>query len=142
MPAVPPTPPRDPVIGHLRQLRANAIDFYVRSFHEYGDIVRIFFGRTPMYLLAHPDHIKYVLHDNPKNFEKKSPGYTKLRELFGNGLVTSDGDVWRKQRKIAQPAFHKERIAALGEVMTRATGDMLATWKSRESTAFDVAPEM
>ena len=142
MTAVPPTPPRDPVIGHLRQLRANAIDFYVRSFQEYGDIVRIFFGRTPMYLLAHPDHIKYVLHDNPKNFEKQSPGYTKMRALFGNGLVTSDGDVWRKQRKIAQPAFHKERIAALGQVMTRACADMLTTWKEREGTAFDVAPEM
>lgn len=142
MSRVPPTPPKDPVLGHLRQLRANAIDFYVRSFQEYGDVVRIFFGRTPMYLLAHPDHIKVVLHDNPKNFTKQSPGYTKMRALFGNGLVTSDGEEWRKQRKIAQPAFHKERIAELGELMTRAAGDMLETWKAKEDDVLDVAPEM
>ena len=142
MSAVPPTPPRDPVLGHLRQIRANAVDFYLRSFTEYGDIVRLFFGRTPMYLLAHPDHIKYVLHENPKNFEKRSPGYTKMRTLFGDGLVTSDGEVWRKQRKVAQPAFHKERIAELATVMTRATLEMLASWTSLEDTVVDVAPEM
>jgi cytochrome P450 len=139
---IPPTPPHDPIIGHLRHIRRESFEFYLRVFRDYGDVVRMLFGRTPMYLLAHPDHVKYVLQENPKNFEKRSPGYTKMRTLFGNGLVTSDGEEWRKQRRIAQPAFHRERINVLGEVMTRATADMLEAWSKREGTIIDVSPEM
>jgi cytochrome P450 len=135
-------PPSDPLLGHLRYIRADAMGFYLDAFQRYGNVVRLLFGRTPMYLFAHPDDVKYILHDNPKNFEKRSPGYTKLRKFFGEGLVTSDGDEWRRQRKLAQPAFHKDRIKGFVRSMTDATTEMLATWKKREGTIVDVSPEM
>src|SRR3546814_19408081 len=53
----------------------------------------------------------------------------KVRPTFGDGLVTSEGDFWRRQRKLAQPAFHRERIEALAKVMTDATGEMLRRWE-------------
>jgi cytochrome P450 len=96
-----------------------------------------------VYLLRHPEHIRYVLQENNKNYGRKTPGYQKLKLALGEGLVTSEGEHWLRQRRIAQPAFHKERIAKFATTMTHAANTMLARWDARtDKEPIDVAKEM
>ncbi len=78
---------------------------------------------------SNPDHIKQVLQENNKNYTK-SFAYDKLRLLLGNGLLTSEGDFWRRQRRLAQPAFYKEKLAEIGKGMIQETEEMLKKWES------------
>jgi cytochrome P450 len=86
------------------------------------------FAHRNCYLLRHPDHIHHVLVEANDNYGKQTFGYEKMRLFMGNGLVTSEGDFWRRQRRIAQPAFHRKRIAAFADTMTRHAADMVAEW--------------
>ena len=97
-----------------------------------------------MYLVSHPDDIQYVLRDNMRNFGKDTFVYRKLRVALGDGLLTSEGDFWHRQRRLAAPAFHQKRIEALGDMMTSATIDMLQTWDgyAARKQVFDIAAEM
>jgi len=83
---------------------------------------------VPMCLVNRPDYIEAVLVTQHNNFEK-SKDYRALRRVLGNGLLTSEGEFWRRQRKLVQPAFHQVRIAAYAEVMVSYTKTMLASWK-------------
>jgi cytochrome P450 len=111
-----------------------------------GDVSRLRFPMRPYtaHLLCHPDHVRHVLVDNAKNYSKKTRGYDKLRGILGSGLVTSDGDFWKRQRRIANPAFHRERIAHFADVMVRCATDMLDEWDRRiaKGEPFDVSREM
>jgi cytochrome P450 len=96
-----------------------------------------------MVLLVHPDHVRYVLHENHHNYWK-GVLFGKLKRIAGEGLVFSDGDLWRRQRQLIQPAFHRERIAALAGMMADTTAQILDRWKSEAAAArpIDVAEEM
>jgi cytochrome P450 len=109
-----------------------------------GDVVHLRLLHMNMVLVRHPDDIKHVLVENHRAYGKKTPGYDALRLALGDGLVTSEGDFWRRQRRIAQPAYHRRRIAAFGGVMTRATGAMLARWEdaARSSATIELDAEM
>jgi len=82
--------------------------------------------------LNHPDHIEYVLVRNNRNFIK-SRGERVSLGFLGQGLLTSEGSFWRRQRRLAQPAFHRERVAAYGEVMVESAERMVATWRDGEA---------
>jgi cytochrome P450 len=84
------------------------------------------------YLLNHPDHIEYVLVRNNRNFIK-SKGVRHSLGFLGDGLLTSEGSFWRRQRRLAQPAFHRERISAYGGVMVESACHTISTWKSGET---------
>ncbi|MEO8604756.1 MAG: cytochrome P450, partial [bacterium] len=108
---------RDP-LGLLRQ-----------TFEEYGDVMR--FDAWPLiaHVVYHPDHIKHVLQDNNRNYWKGDlVGRTK--PLIGEGLFTSEGDFWRRQRRLAQPAFHRQRIESFAALMRDATARMLDDWEA------------
>ncbi len=79
-----------------------------------------------------------------RNFGKDTFAYRAARVALGNGLLTSEGDFWRRQRRLAAPAFHQKRIEALGDMMTSATIDMLQTWDgyAARKQVFDIAAEM
>lgn len=108
-----------------------------------GDVVRIKFPGRTGFLVSHPDQIKQVLVDDHKMFGKNTRGYQMLRIGLGQGLVTSQGAHWRRQRRIAQPAFHHQRIAAFGQIMAEATAKMLDRWQDHPvGTIIDVDEEM
>jgi len=113
---------------------------------RHGDVVRMRFPVAPYraHLLRHPDHVQHILVDNVRNYGKQTRGYRKLRDVLGLGLVTSEGELWRRQRRIANPAFHRERIAHFAGTMVRCTNEMIDGWGSRLRTGepFDVAREM
>lgn len=118
-----------PFLGALPELRRDLLGTFERV-AKLGDVVRIALPLRRGYLVAHPDGVKRALVDNHKNYGKQTRGYQMLRLALGEGLVTSEGDFWRRQRRIAQPAFHHQKIAAFAEVMTRATTDLLASWSA------------
>lgn len=121
------------LLGVMPEFNRDSLAFLERLARDYGDIVRTRFFYVPAYFLYHPDHIEQVLATNSRNFIKPLSFRTPFfQRLVGNGLLTSEGEFWRRQRRLAQPAFHRERIAAYAQVMVKDTEEMLATWRDGE----------
>ena len=121
------------VLGVMREFNRDQLGFITRLRHL-GDVVRARFLYVPAYFIYHPTDIEYLLVTNAKNFRKAmSLRSNFFYRLVGNGLLTSDGDFWRRQRRLAQPAFHKQRISNFGDVMVEYTERMLAGWKPGET---------
>jgi cytochrome P450 len=106
---------------------------FIERVRDYGDVVRMRFFYLTVHFLYNPDHIEYVLSTNAKNFIKSRSLRTPFfRRLVGNGLLTSEGEEWKRQRRLAQPAFHRQRISAYGDVMVEYTERMIADWTGNE----------
>jgi cytochrome P450 len=119
--------------------RRDALGFMLHCARTYGDIVPLRFGPRRAFLLNNPDDIEEVLVTQYRHFSK-GPALRRSAPLFGNGLLTSEGDFWRRQRKLAQPAFHRERIAAYAQIMVDETQARIAAWKVGEQR--DIHQEM
>jgi cytochrome P450 len=139
----PPGPRGVPLLGMLPAVRRSPTTTFLDAARRYGDVVSFKIGPRRGYLITNPVDIRHVLQDNARNY-KKSPLYDTLRVLVGNGLLTSEGDFWLRQRRIAQPAFHRQRIAALAAVMADAAREAAAQWTTMASDgrAVDVDQEM
>lgn len=110
---------------------------------EFGDIFYYRAAWIHVYFLNHPDLIEAVLVRNYQNFLKDHV-VRKSRWFFGEGLLTNEGESWLRQRRLSQPAFHRERIASYARTMTAYTSRMLDRWESgiEAATPFDVHQEM
>ena len=137
--ALPPGPKGHYLVGNLLDYAREPLDFMVRCSREYGDVVRLRMGGLPLYLLSHPDHAEYVLVRNNRNFAK-SRYFRRELSFLGQGLLTSEGELWWRQRRLAQPAFHRRRVGTYGETMVSHAERMLATW--RDGEVRDVHQEM
>lgn len=116
-----------PIWGHLPAFRADRLAFLELCARSAGDIVPVRLGPIRIMLLNHPDLVEEVLVAKNKSFRKHF-ALRQARPSLGEGLLTSEGETWRRQRKLAQPAFHRDRIAAYAEIMVRRTLNRLATW--------------
>jgi cytochrome P450 len=132
-----------PFLGMLPAVRRSPTTVFLDAARRYGEVVYFKIGPRHGYLVTNPGDIRHVLQDNARNY-KKSPLYDKLRVLLGNGLLTSEGDFWLRQRRIAQPAFHRQRIAGLAGVMAGAARDAAAQWATiaPDGQPVDVDDEM
>ncbi|HJQ34581.1 MAG TPA: cytochrome P450 [Pyrinomonadaceae bacterium] len=139
--AVPRGPRGGRVLGNMREFNSGALAFIERCAREFGDVVPTRFLNVPALFLYHPDHIEYVLASGSKNFIKaatmRSPFF---RRIAGNGLVSSEGDFWRRQRRLAQPAFHRDRVEAYARTMVGFAEGMLDAWG--EGRVLDAHEEM
>ncbi|HEY8211519.1 MAG TPA: cytochrome P450 [Myxococcaceae bacterium] len=135
-----PGPRGSPLVGVLPQVRKDSLAFFVGAARDYGDVALLDFGIRQFVLVSNPDGLKHVLHDHAKNYVKE---YDVVKPLLGEGLVTSEGDLWKRQRKLMQPAFHRERIRAFAQVMADDTGVLLDRWgkAARDGAPVDVAAE-
>jgi cytochrome P450 len=124
-------------------MRADPLAFVSRLRREFGDVVCVRMGPLRVFMVFHPEGVKHVLQDNHRNYVK-GPLIARARVLIGDGLFTSEGDLWRRQRRLAQPAFHHERLAGLVDVITRLTGEHLHRWHPVGSSPplRDIAAEM
>jgi cytochrome P450 len=140
---VPPGPRGFPVIGNLLQLRADPIRTFSAAADRYGDLVYLKAGGYHGYLLSDPAQIKHVLQDNYRNYHK-SPLYARLKESLGEGLVTSEDSLWLRQRRLAQPAFHRERLGAMVATMNDAIDSTLEGWNAAagEGRTIDLVEDM
>src|SRR5437773_2482555 len=111
-----PGPKGLPFIGSTLDYIRDPLGFLVNISRKYGDIAYYTIGPYKIYMLNNPDYIKDVLVTNSRNFIKGA-GTEYLRYSLGEGLLTSEGDFHLRQRRLAQPAFHRQRIAAYGSVM-------------------------
>src|SRR5262245_38700856 len=137
---LPPGPKGHVILGVMREYNNDPLAFIERC-RNYGDVVRMRFLYVHAYFLYNPDHIEAILTTNAKSFRKagslRSPFFARL---VGNGLVTSEGDFWRRQRRLAQPAFHRQRISSYGEVMVDYSARAIAKW--RPKGVLDISREM
>jgi cytochrome P450 len=140
--ARPPGPRGVPILGLLPAVRRNPTALFMRA-ARFGDVVYLKIGPRRGYLVTNPADVRHVLQDNARNYHK-SPLYEKLRVLLGNGLLTSEDGFWLRQRRIAQPAFHRQRIAALAGVMADAAREAATRWQTTVSAGrpVDIEDEM
>jgi cytochrome P450 len=138
---LPPSVPGVPLLGVLPQVWRNPLDFFLRTALDYGGVVRMQMGPAPMYLVTHPDAVKHVLQDNNKNYIK---GYDQAKALFGEGLLTSEGDKWLRQRRLMSPAFSRSTLISLLPMMADATKQKIEEWHARSDPQqpVDIAAEM
>jgi cytochrome P450 len=140
----PPGPGGYRLLAGARQIQRAPLQFLTDLTHTYGDIALVRFLVWPVYVVNHPDFIKQVLQDHHRSYNKDNFDYRLLRPLLGKGLLTNDGASWLHQRRLIQPTFHRQRLAAFGSLMTEATGAMLVRWEryAERGGAVDVADEM
>jgi cytochrome P450 len=139
----PPGPRGLPILGMLLAVRRDPTGVFLRAARRYGDVAYFKIGPRRGYLITNPADVRHVLQDNARNYHK-SPLYQKLRMSIGNGLLTSEDDFWLRQRRIAQPAFHRQRVAGLAGVMADAARETADQWESIAANGrpVDVADEM
>src|SRR5947207_545507 len=131
--------PRGPkaALAAYAALYRNPLKYLSRVAREHGDIVRLQIGKRQDYLVNHPDYIRTILLDQEST---RRSVHRPLQRILGQGLLTSRGKIHRKQRTLLQPIFHKQRMAALGDVMA----DEIERWSPRwkDGATVDEADEM
>ncbi|HEX5273120.1 MAG TPA: cytochrome P450, partial [Gemmataceae bacterium] len=128
----------------MREVRADPLAFYGDVRRRHGPYVRI--RAVPgvwFYLVTHPDGVEHVLQKNSKNYRKPDVLIKPVRLLMGNGLFSSEGAFWLRQRRLMQPAFHRQQLAALVPHVAAAVAALVEEWERREPGAvLDVVPDL
>ena len=137
-----PGPPMRAVPGLLRKLWFDRLAMLTDAAREYGDVVKFAMGPKTLYFFNHPDHAKHVLADNAANYHKGIGLAEARRLLLGDGLLTSEDEVWKHQRRIMQPAFRRDRLAGVASVVTDAGEALKARLSARVGETVDVSAEM
>ena len=135
----PPGPPPHFLIGNFPLASPDPLAIFTRWASEYGDMFYYRAGWIPVYFLNHPDLIESALVTQQQNF-RKDRVIQNSRWFLGDGLLTSEGPDWMRQRRLSQPAFNRERIASYAQTMTECADEMLAGWNDGEIR--DVHQEM
>ena len=144
MPSLPPlvTSPRHWLLGPAYYVQRDPLRWISKWIEEHGDIFRIKSPLGQATVVASPDLARQVLADRYARYQQKSRPYAVLRILMGNGLVTSEGEFWRGQRKLVQPAFHRRRLEALFAMMVERVSDTVTRLApaAQSGSAVDFAP--
>jgi cytochrome P450 len=125
-----------------KRLRKNTLEVFMELALSHGHIF-CFRNLWLTFMVLHPDDIEYVLQNNSRNY-LRGRSYRVLREAAGNGLFVSEGEFWRRQRRLAQPAFHRDRIAGFGKVFTDSALEVAERWSKldKERKPVEVFSEM
>jgi cytochrome P450 len=135
----PPGPRRVIPLAGLFAYRRGPLPFFQNLAERYGDISYFRLGPQQAFFFNHPDYIKDILVTNHQSF-MKGLALQRAKRLLGEGLLTSEGDFHRRQRRLAQPAFHRLRIASYADVMTAAASQTREDW--RDGQTLDMSEEM
>jgi cytochrome P450 len=125
----PPGPKGLPILGSLLEFRRDLLGYYLEWARDYGDAVSLNLAGWQIVMLNNPDYAEYVLVRNHRNFIKFPRFFRHVDAIFGQGLLTSEGEFWHRQRRLAAPAFHAQRVAGYGDTMVHHTQRMLAGWR-------------
>ncbi|MBI1277320.1 MAG: cytochrome P450 [Anaerolineaceae bacterium] len=136
----PPGPKGLPFLGSIRQMLQDRIGFLTANRDQFGDIVYFQLGSRHIYQLNNPEYVQYVLVKHPEQFQKTPALKRAAQDSIGQGLLTSDGELHKRQRRLVQPAFHHKRIAAYADTMVNYTDDMLH--ECRDSQQISLLNEM
>jgi len=131
-PRCPPGPRGHFLVGNLPEFARDILGFLTTCARDYGDMSYLRLAGYDVFLLNHPDLVDVVLRKDRDNFVKHSFFWRHVTAIFGNGLLTSEGDFWLRQRRLAAPAFHPDRIATYGDTMVAYADRLVDGWTDGE----------
>lgn len=120
-----------PLVGSTFPFISDPLGFLLRLQEQYERLSVVRVLRRDLNILQTAEDVKYVLQENNRNYHK-SEAYKILATFLGNGLLTSEEDFWRRQRKLAQPAFYKQRLALMADMMAQETEALVADWQAHD----------
>jgi cytochrome P450 len=126
----------------LPEFRGDRLSFLVRTARQYGGVARFMIRNRSVFLVSDPADIKRVLQDNADNYGRKTRSVEALKETLGNGLLTTTGPPWWRNRRLAQPSFHKQRLAGFAGIMASSSADFVERLAGAGGAAFDIVPEL
>lgn len=133
--AAPLAPGRWPVVGHIPPLVRRRHEF-MQSLRTGGEVVEIHLGPRTAYVVNAPDLLHRILVTEARSVERGRM-FDKLRQFVGNGIGTSDGEHHLRQRRLMQPAFHRERFSRYADLIRSEALDMVESWRPGECVAVD-----
>lgn len=137
-------PPWYQVPGLYFRIRKDPLDELTKLRNEYGDIVRVRFGPIRLFVLSHPEAIRRVLVENQESYSKRTTDYEAMKSVLGEGLLTSEGLLWQRQRRTIQPAFRHTELARFVALITGEADAALQSWRTAagRNEPLDIAREM
>ena len=129
----PPSPPGDWWFGHLLEMRKSPMKFLAATARDFGGIVKLRFRKDIVYLVSEPDLVKELLIDHGSKY-RKNTRYKFLQRVLGQGILLSEGEAWRKQRKTAQPFFTPKGIAGRSPDVARIAREVVESWRDHAAT--------
>jgi cytochrome P450 len=136
----PPGPDGVPILGNAIDYVRKPFEFREECAEKYGGVIYTEAGRKPMYMVTDPKCIEEVLVTKNEKFKKPGLMQNRLNKVFGDGLLLSEGDFWRRNREVAQPAFYRDRVTDYMETIVSHAEETADKWESGET--YDVAHEM
>ncbi len=127
-------------VGYYLNFLVDPIGFVASRFEQYGDIYYAPSVDGGLYAIRHPDHLHEVLVTRAQQFDKKHTAFRRLAEVLGDGLLNSDGDRWKRHRRMIQPAFGHARVAGYAAAMVDEA--RAASARLRDGETHDVDREM
>lgn len=141
--AVPPAVTVQLLPTRIPEIQRDPLRFLMTHAAAHGDFIHYPLRLWEVFQVTHPAVIKHILQDNNRNYTKNTIQYNTLAQVTGRGLLTSDGPLWLRQRRLMQPAFHRKRIHAFGDDISAAAAAMVARWDARpDGATIDVDAEM
>jgi cytochrome P450 len=144
----PPRPRANPLFGSALDLRRSRIHTYEQVMRECGDVVRLAVGppgvRFDLYCVFHPEGVRAVLAGSREGYSKGTRFYRQIAEGFGRGLLTSEGELWQRQRRLIQPLFTRKQIASYAALMAEEAAAVAGRWEraGRTGDGVDAGAEM
>jgi cytochrome P450 len=131
------------ILGSSRAFQRDPLSFITHIAQEYGPVARYRLGNVTFHQVVHPDGVQRILQEHNHNYVRGKL-FDILRDVGGDGLITSEGSHWLRQRRLMQPAFHRQRIGGFGEIMTGQTLEMLGRWAAEPGRGrpLDINQEM
>lgn len=137
-------PPGHPLFGHLSAIRSDVLGLVTQAAADYGDVVRLRLGTTPVFLVNDPERVRLVLQERHRVYTKETRSTSRLAMVAGESLLTSNGPWWQVQRRRLQPVFQPPCMASLQATMQGAADELVERWDKLADTGepVDIASEM
>ncbi|OLL27632.1 cytochrome, partial [Burkholderia sp. SRS-W-2-2016] len=119
--------PSGRLMGNLAEYKRDPVTMLLKLQQQYGDIARNRLGPFLTHALAHPEHVQYVLQENHRNYVR-GRFYEDFKLFFGDGLLTTDGDFWRRHRRAVQPLFHRKQVNEHAQAVGAAALGLVQRW--------------
>ncbi len=124
-----------PLLGHALAVMKDPLQFSLRAQEHFPELCQLNVGPRKLHLIFHPDHIRHVLQKNSKNYNKDTFITDSLKVMLGDGLLTSDGQEWHKNRRMVQPVFHFQRLRNHFPIVLQSARKLAQDWKQRSQSA-------
>jgi cytochrome P450 len=139
---LPPGPKGLPILGIAAEARKDPLGFFSRMAAEYDGVSLMSIGMEKVFLLNDPNALEHIFVTNWRGY-RKSNFYNKVRPLFGNGIATSEGEFWRRQRQLMNPAFHRDSLQRIGTIMRDTAAAKVTEWRERpDGQTADISAEI